>query len=504
MYQVVLVDDEKFVLDGLKTAIDWSGFNLEIVFTTTNPILALEYLKTHPTHLLITDISMPQLSGIELIKEVKKFNPLVSILVLSAYDMFDYVRSAMRNGAENYLLKPLNPDELSESISAIVEHLQERNELSDIYGSTMLTFRSNFVENWVKGTLSEDEFYTRASMLGINLQLDNYTVLIFSTTTKDSQKMSQLFDYLLSLFVGSYLSHFYFETPYCLVCIISNHSGAFHIHRFLSDIDKMRPILAFPFFVSVGNTVNNYEDVRISYRNAFKHQYLKYTEMTCVTCQDFSIPLNISRMIEQDYLTFDEEQYIKDMEQLILEAKTAAKCMSYELAIVGWGISQIPLEQTPGRELIKLLSSIVCDGHQTKEIQAYVKKFILGMKDILLKRQELQKNRYPCVDAVMAAVHDFSNKEISLKTMAAKLNMHPSYLGNIFHQQTGFYFNDYLNEERLKYAAELMGTTNTKLKDIVDQAGFSSQAYFNRLFKRRFGTSPNTYRREAKMKTQGT
>ena len=126
------------------------------------------------------------------------------------------------------------------------------------------------------------------------------------------------------------------------------------------------------------------------------------------------------------------------------------------------------------------------------------------MKDILLKRQELQKNRYPCVDAVMAAVHDFSNKEISLKTMAAKLNMHPSYLGNIFHQQTGFYFNDYLNEERLKYAAELMGTTNTKLKDIVDQAGFSSQAYFNRLFKRRFGTSPNTYRREVKMKTQGT
>ena len=111
-----------------------------------------------------------------------------------------------------------------------------------------------------------------------------------------------------------------------------------------------------------------------------------------------------------------------------------------------------------------------------------------------------QTASYPCVDACIAAVHEFSDKDISLKTLAAKLNMHPSYLGNVFHQQTGFYFNDYLNEERLKYAATLIETTDMKMKDIVDKVGFSSQTYFNRQFRRRFGTAPNTYRREIKMK----
>lgn len=171
MYQAVIVDDESFVLDGMRTAIDWSGFNFELCCCTTNPCDALTYLEHHSADLLITDISMPQMTGIELIEQVRKINPLISILVLSAYDNFEYVRSAMRHGAENYLLKPLDPDELRESISNIVGHIQERAELSGTYGSTMLTFRSLFIENWVKGILSEDEFITRAQMLALTSTL---------------------------------------------------------------------------------------------------------------------------------------------------------------------------------------------------------------------------------------------------------------------------------------------------------------------------------------------
>jgi len=149
MYRVLIVDDEPFVIEGMKTAIDWTGFNFEICCSTTNPLHALEYLENNPVDLLITDISMPQMDGLELIQRVRKINSLISILVLSAYDNFEYVRTAMRHGAENYLLKPLNPDELGESISRIVSHLKERSTLSNTYGSMMLTFRSIFTESWV-------------------------------------------------------------------------------------------------------------------------------------------------------------------------------------------------------------------------------------------------------------------------------------------------------------------------------------------------------------------
>ena len=94
MYQVICVDDEDFVLDDLQKAIDWFGFNMEIVLATTSPLDALAYMKNHPAHLLLTDISMPQMSGIELIREARQIYPSVSILALSAYDTIHLVRPA--------------------------------------------------------------------------------------------------------------------------------------------------------------------------------------------------------------------------------------------------------------------------------------------------------------------------------------------------------------------------------------------------------------------------
>lgn len=498
MYQAVLVDDEKFVIEGLINSIDWAGFNFEIAYTATDPLEALEYLQSHPTHLLITDISMPQMDGIRLIREVKAINPLISILVLSAYDTFDYVRSAMRQGAENYLLKPLNPEELSDSISAIVEHLQERNELSAIYGASMLTFRSSFVENWVRGTLSEDEFLTRAELLGINLQLENYTVILFTTNGQSGYNMSLLFDHLLSLFVGAYLSHFYFETPYRLVCIVSYTGKGDGIPLLLSEIEKIRPILDFSFFVCAGDTVDNYEAVCDSYHNASKYLALQYTPLTSLNCTSFNIsPVN-RRLVEQDFLEVDEEEYLSRINKLIDTAPNASRCMTYQLAVTSWGVNQTLTEQTLDPALKSLLPSIVCDASDRETTKAFIRQLFEAVRAILAERRQLQSTSYPFVDAVIEAVHDFANKDISLKTIAAKLGIHPSYLGSIFHQQTGYYFNDYLNEERLKFAAEMMESSTYKLKEIVDMAGFSSQTYFNRLFKRKYGTPPNVYRREAR------
>lgn len=502
MYQAVIVDDEPFVVEGMKTAIDWSGFNFELCYCTTNPCQALEFLEKHPADLLITDISMPQMNGIELIRRVREINPLISILVLSAYDNFEYVRSAMRHGAENYLLKPLDPDELAESISGIVSHIQERAELSDTYGPTMLTFRSLFIESWVKGSLSEDEFITRAQLLGVNLYLNNYTVVIFTAPSGISmgkEKMSRLFDYLLSLFVGTYISHFYFETPTRLVCIISSSNDKYTVENLLSQMDNARVVLDFPFFISTGNTVNDYEEVSASYRNASKYLFLQHTPMKEIIYQDMGLSVAAAGIIEQDYADISEGSYAEQLDKLFTTIPDS-KHMACMLSILSWGVSQTTTEMQPDSEVTDMLGSIICDAADLNRLLEYVHSFVHCCYEVRARKQKIQTAAYPCVDAVINAVHEFSDKDISLKTLAARLNMHPSYLGSIFHQQTGYYFNDYLNEERLKYAAGLMENTDMKLKDIVDKAGFSSQTYFNRQFKRRYGTAPNAYRREMKLK----
>lgn len=213
MYQAVIVDDEPVIVSGIRDALDWEGFGFEIALATTSPATVLSFLSVHPVHLLITDISMPEMDGIALIREAKSLVPLLSVIVLSAYDNFDYVKGALRYGAENYLLKPLSSDELSDSIRNVVSHVKEREVLNMNYGGTMLTFRSTFVEQWLKNLLTPETLLERAGLLGINLEMDNYTAVIFSADNRDAASMSRFFDFLLSLLPGRFLAHF---TSKCL------------------------------------------------------------------------------------------------------------------------------------------------------------------------------------------------------------------------------------------------------------------------------------------------
>lgn len=500
MYRAVIVDDEPFVLEDLRGAIDWEGSNFEITYADTDPVKVLSYIKSHPVDLLITDISMPQMNGLDLILQAKKSNPLLSVLVLSAYDNFEYVRTALRNGAENYLLKPLNPDELLESVRSVTEHLKERSMISSTYGATMLTFRSLFTENWVKGTLDTGDFLTRAELLGINLSLNNYTVLLFSSPDEDAQQMSGLFDWLLSVCIGTFLSHFYFETPACLVCILSSIHTPPDMEHFLNTLNQARSLFPFSFFVSVGNTVDNYEDVSVSYRNAHSYLFLRHTSMKELNCSSMLLPLSAHAVIEQNFTSVPEEDYIRQLRTILLPALDSRQRMAVMLTGIGHGLSQTNFEQNQAPKLLLLLKQIPCDGRHFHEISSYLYEFISTCYRILEQRRSVQSSRFPCIDTMIRAVHEFSNKELSLKTLASQLDMHPSYLGNLFHQQTGYYFNDYLNEERLKYAVELMTQDKLKLKEIVDRTGFSSQTYFNRLFKRKYGLPPLVYRREMKAK----
>lgn len=499
MYQVVFVDDEAFVLEDLKKAIDWFGFNMEIALAATDPLEVLEYMREHPVHLILTDISMPQMMGTELIRRARDVNPSVSILVLSAYDTFDYVRSAMRGGAENYLLKPLDPDELSESISTIAKHLEDRSQISQNFGPSMLTFRSSFVESWCKGSLGEDELITRASMLGVNLQLDNYTVVLFSVTEEYADKMPLLFDAILSAFVGTYICHFYFESPSLFICILSS-PESFNIFRFQNEVERLRPIVDFPFFASVGTTEDNYADVCSSYHTVKKFLLLRYSPHPFLNCRYLLFPLHRQQLIEQNFQEVNEDEYLEQIRK-ILESLAPERRFSLLLAVTNWGVSQV--ENLLTTDLIPpLFADTLSDDRDTEGILASIRTLFGSVRELLSSQELPQGAAQQYVKLIMEEVHNFSNKDVSLKTLAARLNMHPSYLGSIFHQQTGYYFNDYLNEERLKYAARLMENGNIRLKDIADMTGFSSQTYFNRQFKKHFNASPNAYRRELKLKKE--
>lgn len=498
MYQAVIVDDEPYIVAGLEKAIDWNGFQLEIGCATTDPQAALEYILTNPVSVIITDVSMPVLNGLQLIQKIKEVKPSVYIIVLSAYDNFEYARTALRYGAENYLLKPLDPDELSDTISQIISHLQERDQLNSTYGRAMLTFRNAFTEQWVKNLLTNNELYTKSELLGINLDATNFTVIIFSCPCRSLQQpetvMSRFFEFFLQYLPGHYTGNFFFETPTRLVGVLSAVEEE-NIHSFLRKIIHVAAASDICIFASVGSTVDHYADVHLSYHQADSLAFLEYTQMPYVFHEQNEDLWSAAGQALADYDSCQgqNDNAIKQLYQRYHPFQSSVAVLSYRINHLCKNEYEL-LNKYP--ELAEALAGLPSASENTSVFYVFVKQFLKNSDSLLVR---VKQSMYPCVDAVIKAVHEFSDKEISLKTLSAKLNVTPSYLGTVFHQQTGYYFNDYLAEARLKYAAELLENTDLKIKDIVDKIGFASQTYFNRSFKRYYDTSPVNYRRDKKV-----
>lgn len=123
MYQVLLVDDEESVLKVLKTSIDWQAMGVETPMTAADGVQALEMMERTSFHLLITDIKMPRMGGLELIRRVRCLYPETRCILLTAYSEFDYAKEAIQLGVENYLLKPVQKEELENTVQSTMANL---------------------------------------------------------------------------------------------------------------------------------------------------------------------------------------------------------------------------------------------------------------------------------------------------------------------------------------------------------------------------------------------
>ncbi|WP_048747000.1 response regulator, partial [Paenibacillus sp. P22] len=155
MYRVMLVDDEPFIVEGLQDAIDWSAFDLEIAAVAGSGKAALEQLKRQPVDLLVTDITMPGMSGLELIREARGILPGLKAIILSGYNEFDYLKEGMTLGIENYLLKPVNFKELRATLAATAAKLDAEEEPPELALSEeeLGILKDRILYRWMRGEI---------------------------------------------------------------------------------------------------------------------------------------------------------------------------------------------------------------------------------------------------------------------------------------------------------------------------------------------------------------
>ncbi len=504
MLKAALVDDEAIIVEGLLSSVEWEAYGFEVVLSTTQPRQLLEYLEHHPLDLLVTDVSMPDINGIDLLRQAKKRYPSLAILVVSAYDRFDFVKTALREGAENYLLKPIDQEELRESLSQIASHMQNQPAAPSENGRGQISsFRSNLIERWVKNTISYSELLEKSAVMGVDLSAASYTVVIFRLkNAAQAQDAAQgLYDTVLSCAARKLYGQFYFEDAATLVCVLSPSSNE-RPAAFATEVCRHLFQAGNACFAVVSDTVLDCAEVPRCFAAAYGLLFMAWSQETLLLCGGPPLPGAFTQALQQ-LEDFGAEQNFAQAARLCSDLFSSAAAPAvpqkrlaillcaallhgagknapnlFSSAPVRQGLEQFPPEGTPA-EYSRWLSGFfsLCDQAQAS----------------------LQQVMHPCVAAAIRKLQDFANPDLSIKTVAAQMGVSPAYLGHLFRQQTGVYFNDYLTNIRLEYAKELISTTGMKINEIVEKTGFASQTYFNRIFKRTFGVVPLAYRREKRM-----
>lgn len=263
MYTVLLVDDEKTITDFLKKQISWAELGVESVLCANQAQAALSMLKAQSVDLLITDIQMPQMDGFELLKQARKIDPDMHCILLTAYGEFDYAMQALRLGVDNYLLKPVKIQELTESVE---------NALDNIYiqrGNKETLFRENLISRWLTDRISSEELAEKSVFTDINIYLGAYCAIVFKRESgSSSASFHAFYTQCTQLLSHSYecVSIWDYNGNY----VILTGGNTIERNTLSSLLTELLNTVSFAEqpLISVGETASNYKQVSVSYRSA--------------------------------------------------------------------------------------------------------------------------------------------------------------------------------------------------------------------------------------------
>lgn len=308
MYKVMLVDDEKLILQGLKNIINWSDLGQEVVHLAETGIEALEKFEHEPVDIVITDINMPGLTGLELIKSIKKLNKEVKFIILSGYDEFSYAKEAIKYGVENYILKPVNEDELEEALIEVGNKIKEKKRKeNDIFDKNRKLMR------FLQGSINEEELKKMKDILNISFDDENYTVSSILLNNRDFEQADTLINVIKENTNHGYELIFKFNGEIILINSWNKYKSEEEIKQYYINIREcLEKVIEEEAFISIGVTVDKIEKIKDSYDslNNMKKYVLTYGYGVCI-CKD-----DITSMKEKK-ISFSKE--IEVLNKLIME-----------------------------------------------------------------------------------------------------------------------------------------------------------------------------------------
>lgn len=490
MYKLYLLDDEPFILEGLKYIIDWEEYGFDVVGTSSNGEDGFNFIKNEDVDLIITDIMMPKMTGLELISNLKKINHNAKFIVLSAFQEFQYAKEAISMGAENYLTKPIDEDELIQTIEGVKKKI-EKIKLEKV--DTKI-FKNDLILKLICNK-NNDGVLDRLRLEGVNLNYKNLCVVILEFAEGGN----------INNHILNYIDNLNYE--YCvnlqnqILIIMDKESINKDTLRNLKD--DLSSITNEQIYISRGKYVDSIDNLNCSYQSAKDiHEYkLVYPNISWIR-EYKEKSYNLENI---DYIDFDH------LKKLLLN-KDNKKSLNYIESIFSklkkdenLTVKQI---KTKSIEVFLNVYNYFNDSKIIKGLDLYLEKVInsVNLDQIQLELNNMIKHRQskleetddsisPIILKLLRNIEENYSKDLNLKEISETYNINSIYLGQLFQKETGILFSDYLNNFRVNKAKNLLVETSLKAAEIGELVGYANKNYFYRKFKDIVGITPSEWRK---------
>ncbi|CAM3747988.1 response regulator [Marinicrinis lubricantis] len=519
MHSVLLVDDEIYARQGLRQLIDWAGCGYEVLDEADNGEDALDLIQQRKPDLVITDIRMPVVDGLELIRQARESLIVdTCFIIISGYNDFVYAQQAVRFGVHDFILKPIDEQLLSHSLSKLNEKLIQGKDFRQQREQQM---NAEMLQSLIKGEADAKSIAEWTARLNMTDAGDIYYLFIeindvhpwsrhpstFSLEQWKEQVKKEIQD---MLGIRSTILMNLHRNRLGIV-LSSRDLGCFQgsIDRFAAEL-QLRLKLKYreAIYIYVGHPVREWSQLKESYltaKEALQHKFAANETKIVVyeRVKDQAIRLiGMEQELYEQLLEQFEENYesgILSSIDLLFEQFTTKRfapeavkmaiqqCVSgmlgmmkkFDIAenelqslepIVGWNDLNLTLN-----ELKRLFTSFTMEGAQVlgERRKQYVRGGIQNIKNY---------------------IETHFRENISLKSIAAQFYMNSVYLGQLFKKTYGLYFNEFLLQLRVQEAKKLLRQTDLRVYEVAEKVGFSNADYFVTQFEKQEGMTPTEYR----------
>ncbi|WP_162341507.1 response regulator [Paenibacillus paridis] len=507
MYKVLIVDDEHFIRERLVTMIPWGEYDLEVAGVAEDGASALELIEQLSPDIVISDIRMPDMTGLDMIARAAARKPDIRYIILSAYGEFDYARRALQLGVTDYLLKPTRPEELLQVLLKQADYLaqlqvqKQRVRRNQYYEESI---RSQYIQELILGNHPGYEWQEECANVGLEWMLKG-ELRLFLVTLEGHATIDKSAQFAVQNVLYELLSE------YEAVCAIRLSFGKWLLTTGGSAVEEELLSMAQRLYESIERFTKQKVHIMVSEAGQspleLSRLFWETEKMMEYMGESQEEPIRFLRPSSRElaYLQWtkpmaeliewmkggETEQVVRWLNHLtpsFLEWELgAARRWCFEwLTTIREHIQTGEENVLPDTENLKMR---IAGQNKIKDLLQF---FIHDIHHLIHQRH--RKGSHRLIRLALERMEIQYDRDIQLTTVAEELSISPVYLSELFKQQTGVTFRAHLLQVRMAAALRLLKDPTLKVYEVSYKVGYNKVEHFVKLFKKEYGMTPSEYR----------